>query len=237
MQAIVPAAGEGTRLRPLTADTPKGLVEVAGKPILTHCFESLRRAGVDEIIVVVGYRGDDVVDHYGERFRDVSLTYVRQAERLGLGHAVLTAETAVDGDVVVWNGDNVGEVNLSALVTRHRETDAAATLLVEAVSPERANEGAVFVLADGEPVGVVEKPAEPPSTLIPRGVFAFSPRVFDALRRVSPSERGEYELADAVDLLIDADAHVESVALEGWLSNVNTVADVQEASRRLGGDA
>jgi len=236
MQAIVPAAGEGTRLRPLTDDRPKGLVDVAGKPILTHCFESLLAVGVDDIVVVVGYRGDDIVDYYGGDFRGVPLTYAWQDDRLGLGHAVSTAEAHVSGDVVVWNGDNVGAVNLAELVERHRETGAAATLLVEDASRERAREGAVFVLDDGEPVGVVEKPDDPPSTLVPRGVFAFSPRIFDALRQVTPSERGEYELADAVDRLFDEGASVTVVRLDGWLRNVNTAADVAWVRRRLDDD-
>jgi glucose-1-phosphate thymidylyltransferase len=142
MQAVVPAAGEGTRLRPLTDDRPKGLVEVAGRPILTHVFESLRAAGVDEIVVVVGYRGDDIVAHYGDAFRGVSPTYVWQEEQLGLGHAVLAAAESVSGDVVVWNGDNVGNVALSGMIEQHREAETAETLLVDDVSRERAREGA-----------------------------------------------------------------------------------------------
>lgn len=236
MYAIVPAAGEGTRLRPHTADRPKGLVQVAGEPILTHAFAALRAAGVDGIVVVVGYHGERIVDRYRDRYRDVPLTYAWQDERLGLGHAVLRAEDHVASDVVVWNGDNVGAVNLPELIDRHRDTGAAATLLVDDVSRERATEGAAFVLDGGDPIGVVEKPGEPPSTLIPRGVFAFSPRIFDALRRVEPSERGEYELTDAVARLVEGDDRVELVAMEGWLTNVNTTADVREASRRLGGD-
>jgi glucose-1-phosphate thymidylyltransferase len=235
MQAIVPAAGEGTRLRPLTAERPKGLVEVAGRPILTHVFESLRAAGVDDIVVVVGYRGDDVVDYYGDAFRGTPLTYAWQAEQLGLGHAVSTAAAYVSGDVVVWNGDNVGDVDLSGLLDRHRATDAAATLLVDEVSRERASEGAVCVVDDGDVVGLVEKPDAPPSTLIPRGVFVFSARLFDALDRIDPSARGEYELTDAVDLLVAEGARVETVGLDGWLVNVNTTADIERASARLDG--
>ena len=235
MQAIVPAAGEGTRLRPLTADRPKGLIEVAGRPILTRVFESLRAAGIDHIVVVVGYRGDDIVDYYGDRFRDVPLTYAYQAERLGLGHAVSTAAAHVSGDGGVWTGDNVGDVNLSGLVERHRGSDAAATLLVDEVSRERASEGAVFVVDDGDVVGLVEKPDAPPSTLIPRGVFVFSDRLFEALDRIEPSARGEYELTDAVDLLVAEGARVETVGIDGWLVNVNTTADVERASARLDG--
>ena len=236
MQAIVPAAGEGTRLQPLTDDRPKGLVDIAGRPILTHVFESLLAAGIDEIVVVVGYRGADIVAHYGDAFRDVPLTYAWQEEQLGLGHAVLTAEEHVSGDVVVWNGDNVGAVDLAGLIERHRETGAAAMLLIDDVSQERAQEGAVFVLDDGEPVGVVEKPDDPPSTLVPLGVFVFSSRVFEALRQVEPSDRGEYELTDAIDLLVDNGAGVETVGVGGWLSNVNTMADIERVAERLGSD-
>jgi glucose-1-phosphate thymidylyltransferase len=236
MQAIVPAAGEGTRLQPLTDDRPKGLVDIAGRPILTHVFESLLAAGIDEIVVVVGYRGADIVAHYGDAFRDVPLTYAWQEEQLGLGHAVLTAEEHVSGDVVVWNGDNVGAVDLAGLIERHRETGAAAMLLIDDVSQERAQEGAVFVLDDGEPVGVVEKPDDPPSTLVPLGVFVFSSRVFEALRQVELSDRGEYELTDAIDLLVDNGAGVETVGVGGWLSNVNTMADIERVAERLGSD-
>jgi glucose-1-phosphate thymidylyltransferase len=236
MQAIVPAAGEGTRLRPLTDDRPKGLVEIAGRPLLTHVFESLCTASVDEIVVVVGYRGDDIVGYYGDDFRGVPLTYAWQNEQLGLGHAVLAAAEYVSGDVVVWNGDNVGEVDLMGMVERHRGTGAAATLLIDDVSRERAREGAVFVLDGDKPVGLVEKPDEPPSTLIPRGVFVFSPQVFEALRQVAPSDRGEYELADAVDRLFGGSGGVEVVRLDGWVRNVNTVADVEQVSRRVEND-
>jgi dTDP-glucose pyrophosphorylase len=136
---------------------------------------------------------------------------------------------------VVWNGDNVGDVDLAGLIERHRTAEAAATLLVDDVLPERASEGAAFVLADGEPVGLVEKPDDPPSTLVSRGVFVFSEHVFDTLDRIEPSARGEYEVADAVDRLMIAGYPVETVALDGWLLNVNTPADVERASARIGG--
>ena len=101
MQAVVPAAGEGTRLRPLTAERPKGLVEVAGKPLLTHVFEALSPLGVEEIVVVVGYHGDAIREHYGDSVDGVPLTYATQDRRRGLAHALLQAEPHVDGDVVV----------------------------------------------------------------------------------------------------------------------------------------
>ncbi|WP_340100131.1 sugar phosphate nucleotidyltransferase [Salinibaculum salinum] len=225
MQAVVPAAGEGTRLRPLTAEQPKGLVEVAGKPLLTHVFETLAALGVESIVVVVGYRGEDIRTYYGSSFEGISLEYATQDERLGLAHAVLQAAPHVDGEFLLMNGDNVFDADLSPVVERHRTTGADATTLVERVPRERARAGGVFDIEGGEVVGVVEKPEEPPSQLIPRGVYAFSPAIFPACRLVTPGHTGEYELSDAVDLLIRAGRRVETVEFEGWCCNVNTPAD------------
>jgi len=231
---VVLAAGEGTRLRPLTAERPKGLVEVAGVPLLTRCFETLRSLGVDELIVVVGYRGDDVVSYYGDRFGELPITYASQAERKGSAHALATAGAHVDGDAVVMNGDNVCDATLSAVVSRHAETDADATLLVDEVSRERASRTGVVEFADdGGVVGLVEKPDDPPSTTVPRGLYAFSPRIFEVCRAVEPSPTGEYELTAAIDRLLAAGGRVETVPLDGWCVNVNTAADRRRAERRL----
>ena len=232
MDGVALAAGEGTRMRPLTDDRPKGLVEVAGRPLLEHCFESLLSVGVDDL-VVVGYRGDDIVEHFGERYRGTPITYVRQENRLGLAHALRRAMPAVDGTIAVMNGDNVCRANLSAVVDRHLETDAAATLLVEEVSRERARETGVVETTDGRVTGLVEKPDDPPSTLVTRGFSVFEPVVGPACRLVTPSERGEYELADALDLLLSAGRRVETVALDGWCVNVNAPADRERVAERL----
>jgi dTDP-glucose pyrophosphorylase len=234
MQAIVPAAGEGTRLRPRTADQPKGLVEVAGKPLLSHVFGTLVDLDVSEIVVVVGYRGETIREYYGDSFGDLPITYVRQGDRLGLAHALLQADPHVEGDFVCLNGDNVCRANLDAVLDCHRETGADATSLIDDVSRERATEGGVFEF-DGEVVvGLVEKPAEPPSTRVPRGFYVFSERIFDACRLVTPADTGEYELTDAVDLLLSAGRTVETVPLDGWVRNVNTPDDVRWVAEQLG---
>ncbi|SDJ69786.1 glucose-1-phosphate thymidylyltransferase [Halovenus aranensis] len=117
MIGVVPAAGQGTRLRPLTDDTPKGLVDIAGQPLLAHVFETLLDSGVDELVVVVGYRAGDIVAHFGESYAGCPLTYVHQRERLGLGHAIAQARPHVDGPFVVLNGDNVVRGTLDAPIT------------------------------------------------------------------------------------------------------------------------
>lgn len=233
MQAVVPAAGEGTRMRPLTADRPKGLVEVAGKPLLSHVFDALATTPIEEYVVVVGYRGGDIREHYGESYDGRSLTYVTQDRRLGLAHALLQAESVIDGDFVVLNGDNVARANLAEAVGHHRRTDADATTLVEEVPRERAKQGAVFEHEGERVTGLVEKPSDPPSTLVPRGFYVFSPPILHACHLVTPDHTGEYELAAAIDLLLDAGRRLETLPLDGWFYNVNTPADRDSVAARL----
>lgn len=236
MYGVVPAAGAGTRLRPFTDDRPKPLVEVAGRPLLAHCFETLVGLGVDELVAVVGQGGEQIRRRFGGAFDGVPISYAEQPEPTGLADAVLAAEPFVDGDFVVLNGDNVVDADLTAVVERHRVAGAAATLLVEAVSPERATEGGVLCFDDGgQLTGLVEKPADPPSTWVTRGCHAFSPRVFAACRQLEPSATGEYELTAAVDRLVQAEARVETVPLRGRCVNVNTPADLVRAERLFQG--
>lgn len=234
MQGIVLAAGEGTRLRPRTADKPKPLVEVAGEPILSHCFETLLDIGLTDAVVVVGYEHEQIRRRYGASYEGLDIEYAYQPERLGLAHAVRMAEAYVESDCVVLNGDNVYNANLDAVVEHHRTTGADITFPVDEVSPDVATEGAVCRVADdGTVTGLVEKPETPPSTLVPAACYVLPPAIFDACRVVRPSERGEYELPAAVDLLIHAGYEVATVPFEGWTVNVNTEADIERAERKL----
>jgi glucose-1-phosphate thymidylyltransferase len=234
MQALVPAAGEGTRLRPLTADRPKGLVEVAGRPLLAHVFETLADLAVDEIVVVIGYEGGMIRDRFGDSSHGVPIAYVEQPERRGLAQAVDLASAELDGDFVLHNGDNVCRANLGDLVERHRDADAIGTALVESVSTDRAARGGVFdVGSDGDVVGLVEKPANPPSRRIPRGVWVFDERITHACALVRPGHTGERELSDAVDLCLSAGWGIETVELAGWCRNVNTADDVRAVEQRF----
>ena len=228
---VVPAAGEGTRLRPLTAEQPKGLVEVDGDPLLTHCFEALPRDVVSRFVVVTGYMGVAIRRYYGDEYDGVPIVYTEQAEPIGLADAILTAEPHVDGPFLVCNGDNVVRGNLDELIRTHARTDAAATLLVEEVSVETATTRGVCVLdGDGNLTGYVEKPDDPPSTRASAGVFALDEVVFDACRVITPSDRGEYELTDAIDLLLYAGHRVGQLLLDGERVNVNTVEDIDAAA-------
>ena len=236
MQAVVPAAGEGTRLRPLTADTPKGLLEVAGEPLLSHCFDRLAELRVDRIVVVIGYRGQQIVDRYGDEYDDVPLQYVTQDERLGLAHALAQAEPRIDDGFVVYNGDNVFGSPPNRALRVHDRPGIDGTILVEEATRETAREtGVVTTDEDGVVTGLVEKPDDPPSTLITTGVYTLPPSIFEACRKITPSDRGEYELADAIDRFCERGGTVAAVEFDGWRVNVNTPEDLAEATRMLEG--
>jgi glucose-1-phosphate thymidylyltransferase len=233
MQGAVPAAGEGTRLRPLTADKPEGMVEVAGQPLLTHVFETLLDAGVEELVVVVGYEMDSIISHYGDEFRGVPVTYAHQREQLGLAHAVLQAEPHVNGQFVVLNGDNVFQDGIRAAFEQAAEPGIDAALLVEEVTPEAARETGVVEVDEGQVTGLIEKPDEPPSRLATTGCYILPKEVFAAARLLRPSTHGECELTDAVGVLVRAGTTVEAVRYDGQRCNVNTPADVERAERFL----
>ena len=234
MKGVILAAGEGTRLRPKTEEIPKPLVEVGGEPLLTRCLETLRELGVDEAVIVVGYKRDRITERYGESFRGLDLSYAQQPERDGLAHAVLAARDHIESDFVVLNGDNIYAGNLGVAVDRHLRADADITFPVDEVSRETAKRGAVCELDDdGRVTGLVEKPEEPLSTFVPTAFYVLPPEVFSACRIVRPSARGEYELPDAIDLLIYAGYGVETVPFEGWKLNINTEHDIERAERKL----
>ena len=238
MQAVVLAAGQGTRLQPLTDDKPKGLVEVAGEPILTHCFDQLLELGADELVVVVGYMKEKIIDHYGDEYDGVPITYTHQRDQDGLAHALLTAEEHVEDDFMLILGDNVFEANLEDVVRRQRENRTDATFLVEEVPYEEASRYGVCDTNDyGEITEVVEKPDDPPTNLVMTGFYTFSPAIFHACHLVQPSDRGEYELSDAVDLLIQSGRTIDAIGLDGWRIDVGYPEDRDEAEKRLAYDS
>ena len=235
MQGVVLAAGEGTRLRPLTAETSKGLLKVGGKPILTHCFEQLVGLDVEEVVVVVGYEGEQILERYGEEFRGVSVTYAHQREREGMAHALLEAEEHVDGPFVLMDGDSVVRCNLRKLIERQRDGEVDGTVLVHEVPAAAAREKMVCIVNErDEIVAREQKPENPPEqSLVAASVQTCSPAVFDACRRVERSSRGEYEMSDAIGIRITEDARIVAVRCEGWLVNVNTPRDLALADRRV----
>lgn len=229
MQALVPAAGRGSRLGALTDDRPKGLVEVAGEPLLGHVFETALSAGVEELVVVIGYEGARIVDRFGDAFRGVPIRYVHQRDRLGLAHAVLQAAPHVDGRFLLLNGDNVFADGVRPAV----EADGDVVLAVEEAPPEVARTtGVIRTDGEGRVTDIVEKPADPASALVTTGCYVLPEGTFEACALVRPAAEGELQLSEAVGLLVHAGYDVATVRL-GERVNVNTPADVGRAAALL----
>ena len=231
MRGLILSGGRGTRLRPITYTSAKQLVPVANKPILFYGLEALAASGLTEIGIVVGDTHQEIRDAVGDGSRwGVRVTYIPQSAPLGLAHAVLTAEDFLRGQpVVVYLGDNLIREPLAPLVARFRaETPAAQILLAKVPNPQ---EFGVAVLAGERVVRLVEKPATPPSDLALVGVYMFDDRIFDAARAIQPSGRGELEITDAIQYLIDHGHPVRPHVIEGWWKDTGKLEDLLEANR------
>lgn len=232
MKALVLAGGKGTRLRPITFTRAKQLVPVANKPILFYAIESIRAAGISDIGVVVGDTADEVRSALGDGSRwGVELTFIPQEAPLGLAHAVLVAEEYLAGEpFVMYLGDNLIADGITRFVADFRELGCDAQILLAHV-PNANQFGVAELGADGRVVRLVEKPEEPPSDLALVGVYLFGPRIFDAAKAITPSARGELEITDAIQWLVDAGADVRPHVIGGWWKDTGRLDDMLEANR------
>lgn len=228
MDAVVPAAGAGTRLRPLTADQPKGLVAVADRPLLAHVFETLIDSGVDRLIVVCGYRGEQIRARFGTTYQETPIKYVWQDDRRGLGHAVYQAREAVAGPFVVLNGDNIVAGTLRRPIDRFRTHSTTAVVATETTTLDVARTTGVVQTTDDRVESIVEKPENPPGTRVTTGCYVLSPAIFDAIAATPLAATGEIELTHAIDRLAATDP-VLAVPLGTDRVNVNTPADIDAA--------
>ncbi|MFP3904237.1 MAG: glucose-1-phosphate thymidylyltransferase, partial [Armatimonadota bacterium] len=233
MKAVVLCAGEGRRLRPLTFRRPKHLLPVAGKPILHHVLGELREAGITEVGLVVGEGAKAIREfvHNGRQW-NLDVSYIQQPQPRGLAHAVNCAREYVrDERFLVYLGDNLLENSLSDFVETFRGNRSDAALVLKAVDdPQRY--GVATLDADGHIRQLVEKPANPASNLAIVGVYAFSPSIFDAIDAIEPSDRGEYEITDAIQHLIESGARVTSALLEGFWEDTGEPAKLLRANQR-----
>lgn len=208
MQAVLLAAGRGTRMRPLTDGTPKPLLPVADRPLAAHGADAAVEAGADELIVVVGYEGALVRESFGDTYRGVPVTYAVQDEQRGTADAVRAAREYLDGEFVVLNGDNLYDTaDVQALFDAAPAVGAFHT-------PEPSNYG-VLSTTDDRVTAIVEKPTDPPSNLANAGAYAFPAEARDWLD-VPESERGEHELTDVLARTIEHTA-VTPVTFDRWL--------------------
>jgi glucose-1-phosphate thymidylyltransferase len=234
MKGLILSGGRGTRLRPLTYTSAKQLVPVANKPVLFYGIEAMAAAGIAEIgIIIAPETGAEIraAAGGGERF-GVSITYIEQDAPLGLAHAVLTAEPFIGEDpFVMYLGDNLLRDGITNLVEEFRSNQPDALILLTPVDDPQHYGVAEL---DGDRVKrLVEKPQQPPSNLALVGVYMFTPSIFDAGKAIGPSGRGELEITDAIQHLVDSGLRVDSHVVHGWWKDTGQVQDMLEANRLI----
>ncbi len=234
MKALVLAGGAGTRLRPITHTRAKQLVPVANKPILHYGIEQLAAAGITDIgVIIAPESGPELKSALGDGGRfGVTLTYLMQDKPLGLAHTVLVAEPFLaDEPFVMFLGDNLIESGVTELVEAFTSTDAppAAQLLLKPVTdPSRF--GVAVLDSKGQVQRLVEKPTDPPSDLALVGVYGFSPAIISAAKQIRPSARGELEITDAIQQLLDDGFPVTANTVEGWWLDTGKKDELLEAN-------
>ncbi|ANP56002.1 glucose-1-phosphate thymidylyltransferase [Streptomyces griseochromogenes] len=234
MKALVLSGGKGTRLRPFTHSMPKQLVPVANKPVLVHCLENIRDIGVTEVGLIVGDRRDQIEAAVGDGSGlGLRITYIEQDAPRGLAHTVAIARDFLgDDDFVMYLGDNVvvgGVAEAAADFRAHRP--AASGMVVKVADPSAF--GVAEVGPDGRVERLVEKPKEPRSDLILIGVYFFTPAIHQAVAAIEPSTRGELEITDAIQWLVDSGADVRARDYGCYWKDTGRVEDILECNREL----
>jgi glucose-1-phosphate thymidylyltransferase len=232
LKGLILSGGAGTRLRPITHTSAKQLVPVANKPVLFYGIEALVEAGINDIgVIVAPETGSEIRQAAGDGADfGARITYIEQEAPLGLAHALLTAEEYLgQSPFVMYLGDNLLRDGITDLVDVFRASQPDALILLTRVDDPSSY--GVAELNGDRVVRLVEKPKDPPSDMALVGVYMFTPAIFEAAHSIKPSGRGELEITDAIDTLIERDLRVESHIVGGWWKDTGRLEDMLEANR------
>lgn len=235
LRGLILSGGKGTRLRPITHTSAKQLVPVANKPVLFYGIEAMAEAGIRQIgIIIAPETGEEIKETVGSGERwGVQITYILQEEPLGLAHAVLTAEPFLaSAPFVMYLGDNLLQGGIEELVAAFRAGEPDALILLTPV-PDPENYGVAELNGHNTVKRLVEKPKEPATDLALVGVYMFTPGIHDAARAIEPSGRGELEITDAIQHLVDQGQRVEPHIVRGWWKDTGRLDDMLEANRLI----
>jgi glucose-1-phosphate thymidylyltransferase len=234
MKGVILHGGHGTRLRPLTHTGPKQLLPIANKPMSEYCLEAIRNCNITEIAIIIGGVGSEKVKEYygnGEKF-GVKITYVEQSEPLGIAHAIKLCQDFIQNEkFLVFLGDNIIQKSISELKENFENSNFDATLLLcEVDNPSRFG---IADLKDSKIIKITEKPKNPPTNFAVTGIYFLTPKIFGIIDNLKPSWRNEFEITDALQILLEKNNNISYDIITDYWKDTGTPDDIINANAQI----